>query len=285
MHEAVGQFFGDLLQAESISILDLGAQCDGDLPIYSPITSHMPCEVLGIDVSESMAQEFVSQFRPPSIAEFRSAFLGNGEEHFFYSCHRDTTSSLLMPNYLECEKYDGLSEPVAVTNRQLICTIRLDEIAAGRTFHLIKSDLQGADLDVLSSGISVLSHSLMVLIEVEFIPQYADGPRFCEVLRFMEANGFVFHSFHDFGTRPLAGFDPGWPKQSRGFKQWLWANAAFVRRADSWEDHSNEMIASLAVLTHLQLKAFDYTWALLSVMDVRNGTKRAQTYVELLSLL
>jgi hypothetical protein len=282
MHESLGIFFNELLSCEPVSILDLGAQFDGEVPLYALVSSFVPCEILGIDVAENMSQDFLSQFQHPNVAEFRRAFLGSGEEHLFYSCSRATTSSFFMPNHVECQKYEGLSEPLNITDRQLVATIRLDDIVQDRVFHMIKSDLQGSDLDVLSFGTSVLARSLMVVIEVEFIEQYAGGPRFCEVQRFMEGNGFIFHSFHDFGTRPLAGFDPEWPGSGRGFKQWLWANAIFVRKPDMWEGLSNQMISIMAVLSHLQLKAFDYSWNLLRIIDRRNGTQKATHYVELL---
>jgi Methyltransferase FkbM domain len=257
-------FFIDLLGQDVVRILDLGAQNDGEPLLYKRLLDSLPC-------SSSVK------------ATFATAYLGNGTAQTLHLCAQSTASSLYLPNNTECLKYDGLSSALRLTEKVRVDTTTLDALFPDRDFDFIKSDMQGADLEVLNFGARVLASGSVVIVETEFIEQYTGGPSFCDVRCFMENSGFLFHSFHDYGTRPLEGFDPARSTIKRGYRQWLWANAVFVKSIDSWAQISDARLLKHAAICHFQVQAYDYSWKILDVLDVRNQTDHASEYLRLLS--
>ena len=68
---------------------------------------------------------------------------------------------------------------------------------------LLKIDVQGAELDVLSGGESLLQSAEYVLLEVSFFEFFTDGPQFHDVVRFMDSRGFAAYDISDLQYRPL----------------------------------------------------------------------------------
>jgi FkbM family methyltransferase len=58
---------------------------------------------------------------------------------------------------------------------------------------LIKVDVQGAELKVLSGGPEVLAAAEVVILETALVEEYAGAPLFAEVIEFMARRGLVVH--------------------------------------------------------------------------------------------
>jgi FkbM family methyltransferase len=87
-------------------------------------------------------------------------------------------------------------------DRQIVALkmIRLDDLPAShsaRHFQLIKLDVQGAELDVLSGGSRILHGAEAVLLEVSFVEYNKGAPQFADVVAFMNAKGFVVFDILD----------------------------------------------------------------------------------------
>ena len=60
---------------------------------------------------------------------------------------------------------------------------------------LIKSDVQGAELDILRGGLTTLNQADVVIMELSTLP-YSDGaPLFAEVIAYMQEQSFVVYDF------------------------------------------------------------------------------------------
>jgi len=160
--------------------------------------------------------------------------------------------------------------------------MRLDNLFVEPDFDLIKSDLQGADILALSYGRRLLSRSNILVIECEFIKQFRDGPLFWEVAAQISEWGFEFHSISDVGIRPRSGFNPDWSTSMRGFRQWLWGNAIFIRRTEDWVDCPAVQLAKFAAIMDLVFKSYDAAYSALSVLDCKKHTKFASQYASVL---
>lgn len=77
---------------------------------------------------------------------------------------------------------------------------RLDDLLPTHTkrhFQLLKLDVQGAELEVLSGGLATLKAAEVVLLEASFLQYNKGAPFFDEVVAFMKANGYVVFDILD----------------------------------------------------------------------------------------
>ena len=71
-------------------------------------------------------------------------------------------------------------------------TTTLDTLFPAQTFDFIKIDCQGAELEILKGGISLVDRAKVVLLECPFAGQYNEGcPSFCEYIQYMDSVGFT----------------------------------------------------------------------------------------------
>ena len=71
--------------------------------------------------------------------------------------------------------------------------------------YLIKVDVQGGELEVLSGASRSLSDAEVVILEVSLFEFVEDGPELHDVVTFMKAKGFVAYDMFGGHTRPLDG--------------------------------------------------------------------------------
>ena len=113
--------------------------------------------------------------------------------------HRDLVGSSLLRER-EGPAVDG--EPRTVT------TITMDDLVADRQLEppfLVKLDVQGAELDVLSGAKKVLETASAVVVEVSFFSFYFGGARFEDLISTMHDAGLVVYDIENLSRRPLDG--------------------------------------------------------------------------------
>jgi len=85
--------------------------------------------------------------------------------------------------------------------------VRIDDLFAGRRFDFVKIDTQGAELDVLRGGQSVLRHADYILVEISLVEYNIGGARAEAVFSQLAAMGFHCTDVTDFHR--LAGVHDG----------------------------------------------------------------------------
>lgn len=91
------------------------------------------------------------------------------------------------------------------TTRKVVLS-RLDNIVAKNNWPLpdfIKLDTQGYELEILKGGGQALAHAEAVLMEVSFIDIYMNAPLACDVINFMDNDGFSIYDICTLMRRPL----------------------------------------------------------------------------------
>jgi len=89
---------------------------------------------------------------------------------------------------------------------RVVQAIALDSLIKSRDAippFLLKIDVQGAELDVLSGAKEVLQRTDYALLEASFFQFFTGGPQFYDVVTFMESRGFVAYDMCGFLYRPL----------------------------------------------------------------------------------
>jgi hypothetical protein len=87
---------------------------------------------------------------------------------------------------------------------------------------LMKMDVQGYELQVLSGGQAILARSSLVQVEMSLLPLYETAPAYGEILEFMDHHGFRL-----IGIEPGFGSSSGLLLQADG----LFATDAAIRTA------------------------------------------------------
>lgn len=135
--------------------------------------------------------------RSISNAEYILAAATAESGEVIINVHPDLVGSSL---YLEDEDSNVNGVPRTVRAIALDCLVQDGE--ANVPF-LLKIDVQGAELDVLSGAEEILRGTEYVLLEVSFFEFLSGGPQFYDVVTFMKSRGFVTYDIHGLQYRPL----------------------------------------------------------------------------------
>ncbi|MCT7968531.1 FkbM family methyltransferase [Laspinema sp. D1] len=136
----------------------------------------------------------------------------------FYVMESDVGSSLLEPIANQPSKWLTLNKKVTVDTTRLdtfVLQQKLDTL--GTPIKLLKTDAQGADLDVIKSAGKFLNPNSIetILVEVNFKNFYDNQQSFHEILAELDKNGYRL----------------AWLYPHRAHDEWLWwADALFISK-------------------------------------------------------
>jgi FkbM family methyltransferase len=191
---------GLLVQASQIgfvpgSVVDVGAaygSFTSECKEVFPETAYVLVEPL------KEYEEFLkSAVKSLKRGEYVLAAAGRQPGQITINVHPDWVGSSL---YLEAEgsTVDGFQREVPV--------ITLDTLVDTRRIQapvLLKIDVQGAELDVLSGGKKLLNSTEYALIEISLFEFFKGGPQLYDIIEYMKARGFVTYDISGFQYRPL----------------------------------------------------------------------------------
>lgn len=270
------QTFPDL---PMIEVLDIGAAVN-DTPPYKSLVDARRARITGFEPDPVEREKLARQLGAPH--RFLPHFVGQGRPGTFHETNWSLTGSLYEPNTPLLQKFQNLAELVTPVARHPVATARLDDVAEIGDVDLIKIDVQGAELDVFRHGPRVLSTTLMIQTEVEFLELYKGQPMFADVDAFLRGNGFQFHSFAGMTGRAfkplIANGDVNKP-----FRQILWADAVYVRDWMALATLSDLQLAKYAVIAHDVLGSFDLAHLVLTELDRRSKSTIATSYLKRLA--
>lgn len=114
--------------------------------------------------------------------------------------HADLVGSSM---YLETEESPGLNE-----TQRSVPAVALDHLCADRHLqgpYLVKVDVQGAELTVLSGAARVLDETEYIVLEASLFAFYKGGVQLYDVISFMHERGFAAYDLMGHLYRPLDG--------------------------------------------------------------------------------
>jgi hypothetical protein len=80
----------------------------------------------------------------------------------------------------------------------MVDMVRLDDYVRTNSLpfpDLMKLDVEGYELEVLSNATECMKHCQFIILEVSFIERHIGQPLFHEILPFMASQGFELYSF------------------------------------------------------------------------------------------
>ena len=203
--------------------------------------------------------------------------LGDGTERTLHRCRYEPNSSLYEPDVELMRRFQGLAEQSEVVRRSTVRTVRLDDVREITRIDFFKSDVQGAELDIFRGAERLLSTTLLIEAEVEFVPLYKGQPLLADVDRFLRERGFEFHFFPGLFGRAFKPMLMRNDAQAH-FRQTLWGDAVYVPAFDRLPTLPPVQLMKLAVLLHELYQSYDLAHHALSLADARTGGGLAPAY-------
>ena len=131
------------------------------------------------------------------------------------------------PDLVGSSLYMDQEDSAVNSSPRRIRTVSLNNVVASHRLeppYLLKVDVQGAELDVLSGGEHVLRHVEWAMLEVSFFELFERASQFEDVFEFMRSRGFVVYDL----------LEPVYRPQDGALSK---VNAMFVRREGALRRH------------------------------------------------
>lgn len=260
-----------------LTIVDVGAANIGADPTYQPLLVKGLANVVAFEPHQE-ACDLLNASNARGLRAF-PYFVGDGLPGIFHQTNKIATASLLPPNLEVIERYQHLGDVMKVETTFPVQTTRIDDMPEVGDFDYLKIDVQGAEMQVLHGCQQKLLSCLVVEVEVSFVELYSGQPLFAEIDTFLRSQGFHFHRFGWVGSRCMKPAMVHGDPASSAF-QWLWSDAIYVRDLLGKAIAPEHTLMKQAAIMNDIIGSFDYSVAILTELDKRNGGSRAQAFVQ-----
>ncbi|MCW5963746.1 MAG: FkbM family methyltransferase [Bryobacterales bacterium] len=261
----------------AIHLLDAGAMSVGETPPYQSLLSWKQTKLFGFEPNALECARLNA--KAESNTCYWPVALGDGNRHRFHVGRSEATSSLFPPNMALARKFNALAEFMEVKRELDIGTSRLDDIAGLPPLHYLKMDVQGAELMILQNALRQLESTVLLHLEVEFVPLYLGQPLFGDIDCFLRQQGFQFHRFASISGRTAQPFlMNGNPYEP--MSQSLWADAIYMRNLETLPALPTEQLCRMAMLLDVLYQSFDIAGVVLEEAGRRLGAPLKERYIE-----
>lgn len=234
-----------------IHIVDVGASpIDGD-PIYQPILDRGGYRLTGFEPDPRM----FSLLESDDKRHYFNYALGDGETHTLNLFEYPGMNSFLDPEPAVLDTVLQGEQFGHVIDTMPIQTVRLDNIKMW-SIDFLKLDIQGYELTVLQNSVETLKNTLVIHIEVMFVPFYKKQALFGDIDVFLRSQGFMLHKLGEIHQTQA---------------QMYWTDAVYVKDFTKYDELSADADLKLARIMHDVYGSFDI--AELAMKAILRGDK------------
>jgi FkbM family methyltransferase len=205
--------------------------------------------------------------------------IGDGNDAVLNICQSPGMTSLLEPNLELLKLFHGYGEWGQIAERVPVATRRLDDVTEIDRVDYLKLDVQGSELAVLRGGARTLQKTLIVHLEVPFVPLYKEQPLFGDLDLFLRAAGFGIHSFRSIKTKALKPLLVNNDVYA-GINQLFEADAVYVRTIERLSELSPGDLLKIARVAHDIWGSYDLAALALWHADAKEGSSRQNVYFD-----
>ena len=181
---------------EQINVMDIGASCIAEMPLYKILLDEHLAHLNAFEGDSRQIEKIQATFRDK--VTIYNDFLSDGTEKTLYvASEASGMTSLLKPDLTALKFFNGFEGFGTIYKTEQIQTKRLDDVPDLHAIDMLKMDIQGSELSVLSNGLKTLKDCLAIQLEISYICLYENQPTFGEIDIWMRRNGFAPHCFVD----------------------------------------------------------------------------------------
>ena len=279
----LARLLAELQQNLAFNIIEIGAvPIAGEAEPFHCLLEYFPAShIAALEVDPELCNT-LNQSAPRGMRYYPCVIGRTEEERTLYETVDPMCSSLYEPNEQLLDLFNNL-HIMRLRRKSAVRTTSLDRFVAQNklgSIDFLKIDIQGAELDALRGGASVLSSVLALVLEAEFVPMYKKQPLLSDLDAYLRERDFMFHKLiavYGRTMKPLVAYG-----SINHPVQMLWCDALFTCDFVDLAGLSAEQLLKLAVLMDVY-KSRDVALHAVRQYDALCGTKLASSYIERLS--
>ena len=261
-----------------LQVANIGARITKEVPVYKPLLDHGVAHLHGFEPEPEAFEELKA-----AVADNVSVYpvaVGKPGPATFYAHHIGALSSVFK-FCASAAKYLGkefwVKRPVTEYDMTLVALDQIDDLPS---LDILKMDVQGAELDVMTGGSKRLADCVMIIPEVRFYRMYEGEPMWADVDQEMRAQGFVLHKFLSQKSVVL----PSSQKKAfhkRAASQLLDGDAVYIRNFENPTMLSDRQLIALALAADIVAESPDLCAFCLDALRARKviGPNIAEQYL------
>ncbi|WJY20762.1 FkbM family methyltransferase [Fontisubflavum oceani] len=261
-----------LVLERPMHIVDVGANPFGARPDYDPLLSHGSAQLWGFEPNEKAFAELDS-VKDESRTYLPYAVGAPGKARFY--SHKISTLSSLYKFRRAAADFMGKGHWYKREITEIeVDLVALDDVDEIPSIDLLKMDVQGAELDVLTGGRTKLTEAIAVIPEVAFYQIYEGQPMLRDVDAELHEQGFVLHKilFQKPALLPSSQRKQLHPRLAAS--QSIDGDAVYIRNLEDKEAVSTEALKRLALAADTVFKSFDLCLMCLDELVRRDAVER-----------
>ena len=146
---------------EQINIMDIGASCIAEMPLYKILLDEHLAHLNAFEGDSRQIEKIQATFRDK--VTIYNDFLSDGTEKTLYvASEASGMTSLLKPDLTALKFFNGFEGFGTIYKTEQIQTKRLDDVPDLNAIDMLKMDIQGSELSVLSNGLNTLKDCLAI---------------------------------------------------------------------------------------------------------------------------
>ncbi|WJW96593.1 FkbM family methyltransferase [Enterobacter pseudoroggenkampii] len=264
---------------QSTRIVDIGANpCDG-VPPYQILMEKGLAEVTGFE-PQPEAYAALQKARTLGVT-FLPCAIGDGREHTLYLYNYSGLASLFKANpaMFGLNTHYRSHQSWKVLQQIPVRTKRLDDTNEIERIDLLKMDVQGSELSILQNGIRKLKETLIIQLEVSFLPLYLNQPAFGEVDMELRRQGFLPHCI---SAQKNIYLHPVSHCSDRPANQVLEMDMVYIRDFTDMSAFTVEQLKQVAIIMHYCYGSVDMVIRCIMALEDSTGCNYLQDYLALL---
>jgi FkbM family methyltransferase len=240
-----GAYLFDVLRPDRpVYILDIGAN-PIDIPPYADILSRGHCHVFGFEPQRDAYDKLV-QNKSSNETYYQNA-VGDGGTVEFKQYRESGLSSTYDIDYENLEYLGRSKRAVQIIGKATIDTIKLDSLDDLPKVDLLKIDVQGSEVSIISNGANKLRDAICVIAEARFSRLYRNEPMLDELFGQLFSMGFVFHKFLFIKSTMVANSQSDKLRRRRLRNQAIDGDVVLVKDMSKHKQLTGEQLKRLAI--------------------------------------